>query len=354
MEKQKFIDFAFVKQHADFDKVLAHYNLAPLPNRLGQLTLRCPFHNDTKPSLKITASKKGFHCFGCGAKGNVLDFVSRMEECDLREAAETLAAICGIDLAPPRMLPADKATASRARAPRRPEMAAQTPKRPETGERTPRGEKPHHEPSKGSQPPVVDEAVNSPLRFALKLDPAHPYLTRRRLSEETIAHFGLGYAGKGLFAGRIAIPIHDEQGDLVAYAGRWPADDGWPDGEEKYKLPPNFKKSRVLYNLHRVQGEEHLVLVEGYFAVFRLHQAGIPAVALMGTSISPEQIELLKRAGVERVIVLLDGDAPGRLAAATVVPTLARSFFVHDTVLPEGRQPDDLDDDHIAELVLGR
>ena len=133
-----------------------------------------------------------------------------------------------------------------------------------------------------------------------------------------------------------------------------PGDDGWPDGEEKYKLPPNFKKSRVLYNLHRVQGEEHLVLVEGYFAVFRLYQAGIPAVALMGTSISPEQIELLKRAGVERGTVLLDGDAPGRLATATVVPTLARSFFVHDVVLPEGRQPDDLDDDHIVELVLGR
>ena len=66
-------------------------------------------------------------------------------------------------------------------------------------------------------------------------------------------------------AGRIAIPIHDEAGDLVAYAGRWPGDDGWPEGEERYKLPQGFQKSHVLFNLHRVLDAEHLVVVEGYF-----------------------------------------------------------------------------------------
>ena len=135
MEKQLYIDFAFVKQNADFNQVLGYYNLNPVNGRShGQLTLLCPFHNDTKPSLKITPEKKGFHCFGCGAKGNVLDFVRYMEDCDLREAAEILATICRIDLAPPRASPADKA---RPRRVRRPETAAETPKRVRPDNTTP-------------------------------------------------------------------------------------------------------------------------------------------------------------------------------------------------------------------------
>ena len=99
--------------------------------------------------------------------------------------------------------------------------------------------------------------------------------------------------------GRIAIPIHDASGTLVAYAGRWPGDP--PEGEPKYKLPEGFKKSLVLYNLNRVVAFKAnanassrvllpMIVVEGYWSVFRLHQLGYPnTVALMGSDLSAAQ-----------------------------------------------------------------
>lgn len=175
----------------------------------------------------------------------------------------------------------------------------------------------------------------------------------RGLSKETINTFALGLCSKGSMAGRIAIPIHNEQGELVAYAGRWPGDD-YPESEDKYKLPTGFQKHRTLFNLNRVLDAEHLVIVEGYFGVFRLFEPGIPAVALMGSSIAPEQVELLKNTGVERITVLLDGDLPGRAAAETVVATLSREFFVRTVVLPDDMQPDDLNADALRELLFPR
>ena len=98
--------------------------------------------------------------------------------------------------------------------------------------------------------------------------------------------------------GWICIPIHDERGVLVAYAGRR-ATEELPRGVPKYILPRGFEKRRVLFNLHRVAGAEHLILVEGYWSVFRLHALGLPAVALMGRVLSAEQETLLIESGVE-------------------------------------------------------
>src|SRR5205085_837549 len=81
-----------------------------------------------------------------------------------------------------------------------------------------------------------EEPINPPLTFALKLEPRHSYLEERGLSPDMIAEFGLGYCRRGSMAGRICIPIHNDQGELVAYAGRWPEDDP-PDEIERYKLP---------------------------------------------------------------------------------------------------------------------
>ena len=92
------IDFTALRHRARFEPVLDHYGLTP-QGRGPQKTLLCPFHAETEPSCKVNLEKRAFHCFGCGAKGNVLDFVARMENAELPEAARTLAEICAIPLA---------------------------------------------------------------------------------------------------------------------------------------------------------------------------------------------------------------------------------------------------------------
>jgi DNA primase len=126
-------------------------------------------------------------------------------------------------------------------------------------------------------------------------------------------------------------------GDFVAYAGRWPGEDV-PEGEGKYKLPPKFEKSRVLFNLHRLEaGLGHIVLVEGFWSAIRLHSLGVPVVALMGTSISPEQTALINARGVRSVVLLLDGDAAGYQARERLLPLLAETFFARPPLLPRAR-----------------
>jgi len=135
--------------------------------------------------------------------------------------------------------------------------------------------------------------TNPPLSFTLKLSYDHPYLKERGIEPELAQEFGVGFCRRGMMKNRIAIPIHNADGDLVAYAGRWVSRD-LPEGEEKYKLPPGFKKSIVLYNLHRVKGKEPLFVVEGFISIVRLHKLGIDAIALMGRSLSQEQEKLLQ------------------------------------------------------------
>jgi DNA primase len=189
-----------------------------------------------------------------------------------------------------------------------------------------------------------------PLPFRLKLDPTHPYLSTRGVSPELAATFGLGYCTCGTaMQGWICIPIHDERGVLVAYAGRW-ASDEIPEGISKYHLPRGFEKRRVLFGLHRVIGAEHLILVEGYWSVFRLNTLGLPAVALMGRTLSTEQESLLLRSGVEKLTLLFDGDRPGRNASVELLPRLAKPFFVRDVRLPDGAEPDTVPEQFLQKL----
>src|SRR3712207_134942 len=114
--------------------------------------------------------------------------------------------------------------------------------------------------------------------------------------------FGLGYCARGLMAGRVCIPIQNWEGYTVAYAGRWvgPEED-LPEGKGKYELPSGFRKELELFNLHRVLDCKHLVVVEGFFGAIRLHGLRFPAVALMGTSISEAQLELLAHTNARHV-----------------------------------------------------
>ena len=202
------------KQNASFDTVLAHYNLQAIGAGKDRAVL-CPFHEERKPSCKIELERKIFHCFGCGTKGNVLEFVARIEGNpeDLRAAAFTLAGICKIPVAAPR-------GQGRNAAPGRQEERNARP-----------APQPVAEPKAvpNDAPAASDKPINPPLPFALKLDPAHPYLAERGLGPELVELFGLGFCSRGSMAGPICIPIHNEFGELVAYAGRWTGDDV-PDG----------------------------------------------------------------------------------------------------------------------------
>ena len=101
-------------------------------------------------------------------------------------------------------------------------------------------------------PKPEDNTPNPPLKFRLeKLNRSHPYFTERGINQETVVDFGLGYftGEKGLMVGHIVIPIHNANGEVVAYAGRWPGEP--PNNTPKYKLPPGFKKGQELFNLDK-------------------------------------------------------------------------------------------------------
>jgi DNA primase len=219
-----------------------------------------------------------FHCFSCGAGGTVLDLVAAMEGCSLREAARKLA---------------DETSVPCAAAP-----AVDTPKATVTRKST----------------------SLSPLRFTLRsIDRAHPYLAGRGITAATAEVFGIGfYRGPGILSGRLVIPIHNAAGQLVAYCGR--SLDG---SQPRYRFPSGFAKSAVLFNLHRAAGQDRVVVVEGFFDCFMLHQAGVVAVALMGTAVSEAQRALLQRFG--HLILMLDGDEAGRRATVTVAALFDRT-----------------------------
>jgi DNA primase len=193
---------------------------------------------------------------------------------------------------------------------------------------------------------------NKPLGFQLRgIDYHHPYLAQRGVDPETAEYFGVGFfSGKGSMSGRIVIPIENEFGELVAYAGR--SIDG---SEPKYKLPAGFKKSQVLYNLARALEDDStgaVVLVEGFFDCIKVVQAEHVCVALMGCSISEEQENLLTR-HFRQVVLMLDGDEAGRRAAGDIAGKLAGTVWVRVVEVPQGKQPDQLSVGEIGDLLQG-
>jgi len=322
---QKWVSFEEVKSRVSMKDVLAHYALmqgtVEKPSKHGlELRLRRPFHDDKTPSLSINAETGKFHCFGCHAKGgDIFDFVVTKEGITAsdrtkgrRQAALLLQDWFGV-------------TSEAAPAP---EKSAAAGVSASVENLTP-------------APEVTEEHVNPPLKFAFKhLDTRHPYLIQNRgLGEATIDAFGLGHhAGKGIMHNRVVIPIHNAQGELVAYAGRWPADDGWPEGSEKYQLPSGFRKSKVLFNVHRARehAREGLIVVEGFFTVCEFWQRGRKnVVALMGSSMSREQERLIvETVGPKgRVLLALDNDEAGRKGSEDAVNRLRSQVFVREMAL---------------------
>ena len=168
----------------------------------------------------------------------------------------------------------------------------------------------------------------------------------------------MGFCSKGLLAGWLAIPVYNENNELVAYIGR-AVNDTQAEAEGKYKIPPNFFKSLEVFNLNRVKEDKEridkfgLIIVESFFSVFWLHQLGFKnVVALMGWSISDVQIKKLLKVS-NLLTVFLDGDKTGREATEKIVLKLNPHAFVRVIHYPDGpkRKPTHFNKDELNKLL---
>ena len=318
MSKTKFVDFKAIKAAITMEQLLQHYGiLDQFKPGTDSLNGPCPIHKGSNPTqFRISTTKNIWNCFSdCEHGGNTLDFIAKMEKCSIHAAA--LKAIEWFNLDPEAMTVSDdKADTAE------PKTSAPAPK-------------PAARPAATPKFTPESNTPNVPLKFRLdKLERSHPYLLEQRgLTPETIVDFGIGYCAKGMMADRIAIPIHNAKGEVVAYAGRFVG--APPEGAPKYKLPPGFRKSQELFNLDRAikeQADRPLIIVEGFFDAMKLHQLGYRrVVALMGSTMSAAQEELIKEHVLsnQRVIVMLDENEAGRTGREDIACRLSKFCYVH-------------------------
>jgi DNA primase len=315
----------------------------------------CPFHNEKTPSFTINDEKGFYHCFGCGAHGDAIRWMTDQRGLPFMEAVKELAAAAGLDV-----------PAADPRAARRAEQAQTL-----------------HDVMQGASKWFEDQLAG------LEGGEARDYLGRRGISDETRRIFGFGFSpdsrGKlktalkdfgeprlieaGLlidpdatedgakgkkresydrFRGRLMIPIRDPRGRVIAFGGRILG-----AGEPKYLNSPDtplFDKGRTLYNLDRAAPASRrtgrVIVVEGYMDVVALAQAGFAdCVAPLGTALTEHQIERLWKLA-EAPILCFDGDAAGQKAgmraAMRALPLLRPGFSLAFATLPHGQDPDDL------------
>jgi DNA primase len=293
------VRLADLRRLVSIEEVLRRRGLLDgLARRGTRLVGPCPVHRGDNPGAFVADTKRGlWNCFTHCKGGDVVDLVRALDGVSCAEAARVLRAIAGSQAAPP----------------------------------PPAGQEP------ASRPEVF-----RPFTRRLVLDPEHPFLAARGIRAGTARRFEVGaWHGQGMLQDTVAVRLHDPTGQPLGYAGRRLQ----PDARGKWVLPPRLPKGQILYGWHCAARRDALVVVEGPWEVLRLHQLGVAAIALLGTSLSQDQRRLL--AGV-RCTVLLDGDRAGRIAARRVAQQLGAPWLD----LPDDRDPADLDDDLLAGLVL--
>lgn len=313
---KNWVDFKKIKETVSMEAVLKHYGIFDNMKKSGKNMISCcPIHNGSNSrQFSVNLEKNLWNCFGnCKTGGNVLDFVSHMEtgsndEENIRKAAIKLKEWFAIESESEEKLSSTKKT------------------------------KPNLEKCNKSNQEKKDNESNEVkenklLKFELQsLNQEHKWFQERGINRETIEFFGLGFCSKGMMKDRIAIPVHNEKGELIAYSGRAITDEQAKE-DGKYKLPPNFYKSLVVYNLHRQEIEgKRLILVESYISVWWLYQAGISnVVALQGSKLCPEQKQLIVnyfKNSEGNVLLLFDHDADGEKCSHECLIELSKELFV--------------------------
>jgi DNA primase len=295
------LDFRRLKERVSIEMLLEHRGLIDgLRLRGDRLVGPCPVHGGDNPSAFVVDRHRNlWRCFTqCQGGGDLIELVRRLDGIGYRQAALELARLAGH-----RPLPA---------------------RRPRT-----------------TEPP---SRTYRPYRQRLDLDPLHPFLDAKGIRTETAARFEVGaWQGRGMLEGCIAVRLRDPRGRPLGYAGRRLQ----PDERGKWVFPPRLPKSGLLYQYHRLAccHDQTVVLVEGPWGVLRLAQLNIPAVALFGVHLSDNQAHLLRP--FRHILVMLDGDPAGRLATEGI----CRRLDGVDVTLDDGRDPDDLTDADLAEVV---
>ena len=303
MNKKNWVDYKEIKKKVNLQMVLKKYGVFSKLRKTGNNFVgTCPIHkghNDRQFSVNL--ERNIWRCFGdCQGGGNILDFVSKMENISIHEAGLLLKKWFLID---------DENVETKQN----------------------KSKKQTNKPTNQKSKLVREEKINTPLKFHLQLIPEHTFFEEKRISPETINHFGLGLAKKGMMKDRIAIPIHNEQKQLIAYCGRATTKEQVEESG-KYKLPANFHKSDVVYNLNRQkEGQKSLILVESYLSVFKLYQAGFTnVVSLQGSELSEKQEELIINfLGLTGFLLLMfDNDKSGLKCTENCLKRFGKKFFV--------------------------
>ena len=311
-----------VRQKNDIVDVVSQY--VRLTRRGSTYFGLCPFHNEKTPSFSVTPGKQMYYCFGCGAGGNVYNFIMEYENYTFGEALKHLADRAGVEL--PKI---EYSREVREKAEQREELLE------------------------------INKQAARYYYYQLRTEGGkigYQYLSGRGLSEETMRKFGLGYSDKfggglykflkskgysderlresGLFNvderhgmydkfwNRVIFPIMDVNNRVIGFGGRVMG-----DGKPKYLNSPEtkiFDKSRNLYglNIARTTRKKYLILCEGYMDVISMHQAGFTnAVASLGTALTSGHASLLKRY-TQEVLLLYDSDEAGIRAALRGIPIL--------------------------------
>ena len=310
----------------------------------------CPFHNEKTPSFTVNGEKQFYHCFGCGAHGNAVDFLMNYDRLEFVESIEELATLYGL------------------------EVPYESGSGPSQLER-------HQRQSLYQLMAGLNDFYQQSLTQSSSAG-ARDYLAQRGLSDEVIKHFSIGFAPAGWdnalkrfgrnpddrqslidagmlvtndqgrsydrFRERVMFPIHDKRGRVIGFGGRVLG-----DGMPKYLNSPEtdiFHKGRQLYGLYEALKNYpepgKLLVVEGYMDVVALAQFGVDyAVASLGTSTTAEHIQLLFRS-TNTVICCYDGDRAGREAAwralETALPYMNDGRQLRFMFLPDGEDPDTL------------
>ncbi len=286
----------------------------------------CPFHNEKTPSFHVSRSKQIYHCFGCGAGGNVVTFLMQYESYTFQEALKYLADRAGIALPEAEMTPEKKKQEGRKEVLREINRSAAayfhyilT--------KTERGRKGYDYYKEKRR--LTDETIASfGLGFAdVYKDDLYQYLKGRGYSDDMLRESGLvnfseKYGAQDVFWNRVMVPITDIGGKVIAFGGRVLG-----DGLPKYvntKETEIFNKRRNLFamNIAKKSRRRGIILCEGYMDVIAMHQAGFDnAVASLGTAFTEEQALIIKRYSNE-VYLAYDSDNAGRTATRRAIEIL--------------------------------